>query len=441
MPLLARGVAWFSAYVALVVAPLAVAAGVDPYPLPRSALSEISAALGLLAFPVILAQFALVSHLRAASRPFGTDALVQFHRYMGFVALAIVLAHPLLLNVAALPWSAWSPVSASPIARSGAVALWAIVALVLTTVKRGRLGLSYEAWRWLHVALSVVAVIAAGLHVRSVNGYAAAASLQGLLGIYVLTSVAVLATYRLVRPWRLRARPWTVVENADEGASTRRLRVRPEGHGGFAFEPGQFAWLITGRSPFSQQQHPLSIASSAERSPDGALEFAVKGLGDWSRTAVPALAPGTRVWVEGAFGAFTPERKPGQGFVLVAGGIGIAPMRSMLLTMRDRGDRRHVILLYAARDETRAPFRQEIDGLRAALTLDLVYVFEAPPADWTGERGYITGAVLQRHLPPHFRRYHYFVCGPPSMMDAVEALLVDAGVAPAAIDSERFNVV
>ena len=440
MTILARGIAWFSVYVLLVVAPMSVAIAADPFPLPRPALVEISVALGLLAFPLVLVQFALVSHLRASSRPFGTDALVQFHRYMGFLTLAFVIAHPILLNVVGLPWSDWSPLSRNTVARSGAIALWALVALVVTTVLR-RLRPLYETWRSVHLALSIAATTAIVMHILAVNGYSRPGSMRAVLAGYVLTFGAVLVTYRLVRPLRMRSRPWSVVDNIDQGASTRTIRVRPLGHSGFTFDPGQFAWLITGASPFSLQQHPLSVSSSAERPADGSIEFSVKALGDWSRVVVPVLAPGTRVWVDGAFGAFTTEGKGGQGFVLIAGGIGIAPMRSMLLTMRDRGDRRHVVLLYAAHDETRAPFRQEIERLRADLNLDIVCVLEAPPEDWTGEHGYLTIAVLQRHLPPHFKRYHYFVCGPPPMMDAVEAMLVEAGVAPASIDSERFNVV
>jgi len=127
--------------------------------------------------------------------------------------------------------------------------------------------------------------------------------------------------------------------------------------------------------------------------------------------------------------------------MLIAGGIGIAPMRSILATMRDRGDRRHVVLIYAVRDPSRAPFSEEFEQLRAELNLDIVYVYEVPPPDWTGERGYITGPVLKRHLPPQYRRYHYFVCGPPPMMDAVETMLLASGVPRVAIDSERFNVV
>lgn len=439
--MLARGIAWFSFYVLLTVAPAAVAAVVDPFPDRRPALVEVSVALGLLAFPLVLAQFALVSRLRAASRPFGTDALVQFHRYMGFLAFAFAVAHPALLHARGLPWSAWSPLSGNPVFRTGAIATWAIAALVVTTVLRRRLGLSYEAWRSIHLVLSITAAGALVGHILAVGGYSGPGPMRAVLAAYVLAAAGVLVAYRLVRPLRLRSRPWTVVDNLDRGASTRTLRVRPAGHAGFAFEPGQFAWLITGASPFSSQQHPLSVASSAERPADGSIEFAIKALGDWSSVVVPGLAAGARVWVEGAFGAFTTEGRGGQGFVLIAGGIGIAPVRSMLLSMRDRGDRRHVVLLYAAHDETRAPFRQEIESLRAELNLDVVYVFESPPEAWTGERGVITSEVLRRHLPPHYRRYHYFVCGPPPMMDAVEALLIEAGVAPAAIDSERFQVV
>jgi NAD(P)H-flavin reductase len=68
-------------------------------------------------------------------------------------------------------------------------------------------------------------------------------------------------------------------------------------------------------------------------------------------------------------------------------------------------------------------------------------VYEEPATGWTGERGRITPDILRRHLPAQFRRYGYFVCGPPPMMDAVEQMLVAIGVQPGSIDTERFNVV
>ena len=438
MTLFIRALAWFALYVVLAVAPLVVAAVADPFPAGRPPLVEVSAALGLLAFALILVQFALVSHVRSMSRPFGTDALVQFHRDMGMLALGVVVAHPFLLTIMGLSWSSWIPLIGFP--GSGAVALWALVALVATTVWRRRLRLSYEAWRVAHLTLSVAVAISMLLHVLATTGYSRSRPVRAMLWGYVLVFGLVLVGYRVARPMRLRSRPWTVTGNLDEGASVRTLRLSPQGHTGLTFDPGQFVWLITGTSPFSLQEHPLSISSSAERTDGGTIQVSIKALGDWSSGLVPRLAPGTRVWVDGAFGAFTTEGKAAQGFVLIAGGIGIAPMRSIILTMRDRGDKRQVILFSCAHHPSRMPFRREIEHVRGELNLDVVEVFEAPDADWTGERGHLTVEILQRHLPVSFRRYHYFVCGPPPMMDAVEATLLSVGVGPRSIDSERFEV-
>jgi predicted ferric reductase len=436
-----RGSAWLGLYAVLVLLPGAAAIVVDPFVMPRPSAVEVSVALGFLAFPLVMIQFALVSHLHASSRPFGTDAMVQFHQYIGFIGLAFVIAHPLLLNAAGLSWAAWNPLGGTMATRSGAIATVLIVLLAVTTIFRKQLGLNYEWWQRLHLSFAIGAAGTIALHVLAVGGYARATAMRYLVVIYAGGLASITINYRLLRPLRLQRRPWEVTENRDEGANTRTLRVRPVDHDGFDFEPGQFAWMITGATPWSAQQHPLSISSSAERSREGAMEFSIKALGDWSSHVVPRLASGTRVWVDGPFGVFSIDRKYGQGFVFVAGGIGIAPFRSMLLTMRDRGDRRHVVLFYAAHDQTRIIFARELEALREKLNFDIVYVFEEPRADWPGERGQMTVDVLRRHLPSQYRRYGYFVCGPPPMMNTVEGMLVALGVSGAAIDTERFNVV
>lgn len=440
-PLGARGTLWLSLYALLVLAPLAVAVVSDPYPNARPWLVEASVALGFIATPVILAQFALVSRQGTISRLFGNDALLQFHRGMGFTALAFAVGHPLLLNLQGLPLSTWSPFSGGAVTRSGALATLALVILVATTVLRRRLRLSYEGWRSVHVGLAVVIVAALAAHVVVVGGYGATTAGRVLLVAYVAAFGALLAIYRVIRPMAMRRKPWEVAENVDIGGATRLLRVRPVGHPGFDFVAGQFAWLVTGRSPFSREQHPLSFASSAERPSDGAIELAVKALGDWSGDVVPALTQKERVWVDGPFGAFSHERVDADGFVMIAGGIGVTPMRSMLLTLRDRGDRRPVLLVHAARDTDGLLFRRELESLRGTLGLEIVQVLESAPADWSGERGVVTRDLLLRYLPAEPTRYHYFVCGPRPMMDSVERILVETGVSRPRVHSERFDIV
>jgi predicted ferric reductase len=441
MSLLVRGLVWFGLYVALTLLPLVVAWWERPWEAPRPFLVEASVATGLLALPLMVFQFALVSRLGPASRPFGSDALMQVHAQVGLIALAAVVIHPLLLLGHGVPLSAWNPFVGPWLLQTGAIALWATLLIVVTSIFRRQLRLGYEAWQVLHLVLAVVLTAAMILHILAARGYAAEPVMRALLIAYAGLAFGVLLHYRVLRPVLIWRRPWTLVENQDAGGSTRLLRVRPAGHRGFAFEPGQFAWLITGGSPLWSAQHPISMASSAERPADGTIEFAIKALGDWSGTVVPALEPGARLWVDGAFGAFTPEGHPAQGYVLIAGGIGISPMRSILQTLRDREDVRPVILFYAAHDWTRVSFRDEIEALRQSLNLTVVYVFEGPGDDWTGERGYVTAEVLRRHLPRQYQRFVYFMCGPVPMMDALEDALVEIGVPAGAIQSERFDMV
>lgn len=441
MALVVRGLLWFGLYVTLTVLPLAVAWWERPAAPLRPVLVEAAAAAGLVALPLMVFQFALVSRLGPASRPFGTDALVQFHSRMGVVGLAAVVAHALLLLGHGIPLRAWNPFGGPVVWQSGAVALWGVALISFTSVFRRRLRLPYEAWQALHLALAVLVVGATVVHILAVQGYAGEPGLRALVVAYAAIAALLLGRYRLLRPLQLWRRPWEVVANTHVGGRTRLLRVRPVGHRGFEFEPGQFAWMMTGRSPLWSAQHPISMASSAERPPDGAVEFAIKALGDWSGTMVPGLRPGARVWVDGAFGAFTPEGRPAQGYVLVAGGIGIAPMRSILLTLRDREDARPVVLFYAARDWSGVAFREDLEALRQQMPLEVVYVFEAPDPEWGGERGLVDAGVLGRHLPRQYRRYQFFVCGPPAMMDAVEAALLGLGVPAAAVQTERYEMV
>jgi predicted ferric reductase len=423
----------------LILAPLVVAALTGPTPTSRPFWTEVGVALGFVAFPLILLQFVLVSRLAAVSRPFGTDALMQWHRGMGLAVLAFLVLHPLL--IAGVPWSAWNPLSGSVLMQTGAVAFWGTLLIVATSVWRRRLGLSYEAWQIVHLGLACLMTVTATWHILAARSYSASPAVRWILLGYVALCAALLLRYRFVRPLGMLRRPWTIEANRDIGGSVRLLRVRPDGHAGLGFEAGQFGWLITGSHPVLSEQHPLSFASSATPAADGAVEFAIKNLGDWSGQVVPVLSPGRRVWIDGPFGGFTPDLTSTRGLVLIAGGIGIAPMRSVLLTLRDSERRSPVWLFHAASNWSRVVFRDELAALADELNVQVCYVFENPDADWTGERGRITRDVLERHLPADRVGFDYFICGPVAMMDAVEGCLTDMGVPAGQVHTERFQMV
>jgi predicted ferric reductase len=436
-------VAWIIGYIAIVLLPLVLAFAVDPFPGQRPALRDASVAFGLIATTLAMLQFALVSRLRPGRSFIPTDALMQFHRHMGIAALAFALLHPLLLGSYALRLSAWNPFAGSLITRSGSLAFWALGFIVASSVVRRRLPLRYEAWQITHRIAALTIIGGAIAHAQLVGGYTSEPALRGLLYAGAALFVALAIRYRLIRPLRLRRHPWQVVSNTDAGGSTRLLRLRPVGHLGLSFAAGQFAWLITGRSPLWAEQHPVSIASADVPRADGSIEFAIKALGDWSATTAPALQASDRVWLDGPFGAFTLDERAARapGLALIAGGIGIAPVRSLLLSLAARGERRPVYLFYAARDASRVICGEDLAALGTRLYLHRVYVFEQPADDWRGERGQIDAALLRRHLPDDFRSFAYYVCGPPAMMTTMERVLIGMDIAPAAINTERLDMV
>jgi len=433
-----RALLWLGSYCVLVLLPLLLSAANDPFSEPRPFALELAAATGLIAFALIAIEFALVTRLHTVSASFGTDALWLFHRLMGLAALGFSLAHPALHALSARDWH---PTTPTLVAQSGTISLVSLVALVLTSVLRRSLHISYPFWQIAHRALALAAIGAMLVHALAARGYVRAPLVRGALALYVAGFVALMLHYRLVRPWLRTRRPWLVVENRDQGGDTRTLVLSPVGHTGIDFEPGQFVWLSTGANPLFAEEHPITIASSAQPSQGRTVELAIKALGDWSREVVPRLAPGETVQLDGPFGAFSLDRGPAERLVLIAGGIGVTPMRSMLLSMRDRGDRRPVVLFFAARNRARAVFADELARLAGAINFELVLVLEEGDADPACERGLITPQLLRRHFGPDVARTRFFVCGPPAMMDAVAEILDGLGVPAQNVETERFDLV
>jgi ferredoxin-NADP reductase len=127
--------------------------------------------------------------------------------------------------------------------------------------------------------------------------------------------------------------------------------------------------------------------------------------------------------------------------VLIAGGVGVTPMMSMIRTFADRGEKRPVILLYGSKDWDSITFREELEALKERLNLTVVHILANPPAGWTGEQDFIDAEVLKRHLPPPFADHEYFICGPGVMMDAIEKALGEMNVPMSKYHSERYSFV
>lgn len=434
-----RGAFWACVYLTVVLAPLVFAAVGTP-PADRSFWIEFSVALGFVGLAMMGLQFALVARFIPVAAPFGEDAVVQFHRLMSYFGTLFILAHPVILMV--LVSSSYvrllNPVSAPWRARFGLLSIIMLLIVMVTSIWRRRLRIRYEWWQAVHMVAATLAVVAALVHVELVHYYVSSPWKKVLWAVMTAGFVGLIVWVRAVKPVLRIRRPWQVDQIARADGDMWAVTFRPVGHAGFRFAPGQFGWLAVGRSPFGLTQHPFSFSSSAEQ--DGSVQMTIKELGDFTRT-VGSIKPGTRAYLDGPHGVFSPDRHEGPGFVLIGGGVGIGPLMSMLRTFADRQERRTCLLFYGNRRLDGAAYVDELDELSKRLSLDVVHVLEEPPAHWQGERGRIDEGLLRRYLPARYQRMQYFVCGPGPLQDAMEAVLARLGVDGDRVHTERFDFV
>lgn len=402
---------------------------------------DFSMALGYAGLAMLGMQFALTARFRRATAPFGIDIVYYFHRYLAICALGIVTAHVVLLHVF-YPDALGSPDprTAALHVTFGRIALVLFGGVVLLSLTRRRLNWNYDVWRMSHALLSTVALALAVWHLLGAGRYLDSAWKQALWATYGLFWLGLVGYVRLLRPWRIARAPWRVAEVRPEHGRVWTLVLAPPAGVRLGFAPGQLGWLSLHTSPFAMREHPFSIASSAERSER--VELSIKELGDFTGT-IKSVQPGETAWLDAPYGSFGIDEHPDAGaYAFIAGGIGIAPILSMLRTLADRGDRRPLTLVYGNRVWERVAFREELEQLAQRLKLRVAHVLLEPPRDWTGEHGYITQDILARHLPEHRKertRIDYFLCGPAPMSTSVERALAALGVPAARVHSEIFE--
>lgn len=437
----AIAVFWICTYLAVILFPLLILLLYPPTPnAERSFWLEFSVALGFIGLAMMAMQFALTARLKPIEASYGIDLILQFHRYTSIVAFLFILAHPIilfvnnpatlqLLNFPQAPWRA----------RLAVISTLALIAIVVTSVWRKRLNIPYEPWRIAHGILAVITVGFGLGHALGVSNYLSLFWKQVIwIGIAVV-GLWLLAYVRLIKPWFMTRKPYLVEAVIPQRGDVWNLVLRPRGHEGMRFQPGQFAWLTLQISPFRMREHPFSMASSAEKC--DRIEFGIKAVGDFTNT-IKDVKPGTKAFLDGPYGVFTTKLyEDTAGFVFIAGGIGITPIMSMLVTLAEQNDERPLILIYSSKSWEDITYREELEALKQRLDLEIVHVLREPPEDWTGERGYVDKELLKRYIPKRPATRNYFICAVPKMMDQVEVALHELGVPVTHVHMEHYNLV
>ena len=434
----ARGAIWVIIYLLFILAPL-FALLLGSHPPARGFWTEFAVAIGYAGLGMMGLQFGLTARFRYVTAPWGEDVIYHFHRQISLLAVSLVIAHPLILFVVQPELLARSYFRDVPVSAYFAfLSIFSAIALVVTALYRARLNIRYETWHFTHIGLAIVVIAAGLLHMLGSGFYLTDPWKRALWIGLAIFWIALLLYVRIVKPLFMLRRPYRVSEVRKERGDTVTLVMQPDGHPGFRFSPGQFGWLTLWGSPFKITGHPFSFSSSAAAA-NGRVEMTIKNSGDLTST-LDEVPIGQRIYLDGPYGAFT-IGNPADMHVLIAGGIGITPMMSMIRTLADQGDKRPVLLLYGSKDWESITFREELEALTSRVSLTVVHVLSDPPAGWRGEKGYINAEMLKRHLAPPYADHEYFICGPVVMMDAIEQSLGELNVPLSKYHSERYSFV
>jgi predicted ferric reductase len=393
--------------------------------------------LGLLAGYGFVVLVALMARLPPLERGIGSDRLARWHAMGGRYVISLVTGH-----VLCIVWGYAMTAHESVVSESGTlltaypdvlmatVAWFLLLGIAAFSARAARRRLSYETWYYAHL-YTYLAIALAFSH-QFADGAQFVTSLDARFAWSTLYAVigALIVWYRFVTPLRRAARHRFSVHSVRvEGPGIVSVYIAGRDFGELAAEPGQFfRWRFLTRE-LCWQSHPYSLSAMPR---EDLMRITVKARGDHS-SALSSLRPGTKVIAEGPYGAFTPALSD-RRVLLIAGGVGITPIRAMFAALPKRMSE-GIILIYRASHPRDIVFRRELDAIAADRGATVHYVIGSRE-----ELGYdpLSSASLQRNVPG-LHRYEAYICGPPGMTGAAVASLRAAGTPRHRIHHESFD--
>lgn len=378
---------------------------------------------------LLVARTPLLEHLLG-------DRSARYHRWIGFSAIALITLHVVFsVTGFALLDGAWvvdeftTEVINYPCMLAALVGFGLFVVVGMSSMRIIRSRISYETWTGVHLYAYLAVALAFGHQLAVGSDFAqhplARVYWVGLYGVVIV----LIARYRLVAPiWMLTRHRFTVARVVVEASDVVSIYVGGRNLDRVPVRAGQYFRLrLLARNEW-WRSHPFSISAV----PDGqSIRFTVKSLGDFS-ARLQSLRPGTRVMLEGPYGALTSGRRTERRVALIGGGIGVTPIRALFEEFAGSVD---VKLIYRASRAEDIVFFSEFDQLSRPPTATVAYVI--------GRRGQALpqnplDASALRGLVPDIETRDVFMCGPVSMMDAVEQSLRELGVPRRRVHTERF---
>jgi predicted ferric reductase len=390
----------------------------------------------LLGTYIALIGLVLMSRSPWLDRLFGMPRLAYWHRWVGFACVWLLVAHTILTTVGfALTTQGdvvaetWSLLTTYPYVLMATVGLVMLIAVGVTSVRIARRRLTYETWYFIHFyAYLGMALGFAHQLVVGTDFISDPIAVAYWVVLYAVT-IALIAIFRVGQPIQLflhhRLR---VAEVVAEGPGVVSVYVSGRELDGLRAQAGQyFLWRFLAGDGW-WRAHPFSLSAAPN---DRYLRLTVKATGD-DTGVIQRLRVGTPVFVEGPYGAFTTDRRTLPRVLLIAGGIGIAPLRALLEAMPSPTGA--ITLVYRASRWEDVVFAKELESLIASRGGRVHYLI--------GRRAELGRDPLDaghlRHNVPDIAKREIYVCGPEGMIETVKQSLRELHVPGAQIHEERF---
>lgn len=406
--------------------------GVPPGPvlLDAGLVAHIAGLLAGYAAPVMVV---LMSRVPRLERRVGSDVLARWHGRGGRLFVVLMLVHVAaavqawastrgqnvvgaLISVLGLPWLG-----------AASVATGLFLAIAAISVGAARRAVSFETWQAVHL-LTYIAIVLAFLHELAGPDLAGHPALQVLWTLLHAYALALVLRFRVLAPlenaWRHRLRVAAVVPEANGVVS---LIMHGEHVAELGAEPGQFfRWRFLTTATW-RTAHPFSLSAVPSRN---YLRITVKALGDGSRL-IHAVQPGTLVLAEGPSGALTARKRTRPSVLLIAGGVGITPMRALFESLPISGGK--LTLLYRASSPHDIVFRSELEDIARQRGAEIEWMIGPSSAPELK----MTGANLRR-LVPDIADRDVYLCASPSLSAAVRAATRETGLPRKRLHEEAF---
>ncbi|GAA4588924.1 ferredoxin reductase family protein [Planotetraspora phitsanulokensis] len=391
---------------------------------------------GLLAGYAITVLLALMARIPVLEHGVGSDRLARWHSMGGRYVVCLAVSHTLLIIWGYAVTDGTGVVSETvtlnltyPDVLKATVAVLLLVGVGIVSARAIRPRLRYETWFHLHFYTYLAAWLAFGHVLADGNEFIGNRPAQLAWYALYIGVALVLVWYRFLTPIRQALlHRFTVTRVIEEAPGVISIHIAGRRLDKLKIEPGQFfRWRFLTRGLW-WSANPYSLSAAPRRSE---LRITVKDLGDHSR-GLARIRPGTRVLAEGPYGSFTARRRTRRKVLLIAGGVGITPLRALFESIPAApGD---LTLLYRARTSEDLVFRTELEQISARRGTGLLYC--------VGPRS-VVGDPFTPHsltaLVPHLPDHDVYVCGPTGMTGRVIPALRAAGVPRRRIHHESFE--